>query len=142
MHFLFQETYLEVEREAASKPLLKIYQIYRYFLFPSYRYFRIFMFMVFFYQGINFFIAGYNVELIKKGFSRDTMNTIDNLNIIFQLLAIYFFGHLASYWGIARSLQINLGLTILTFLYLWIWFPVALVPIIITSFLIGLFQQW
>ena len=98
--------------------------------------------MVIFYQGFNFYLAGYNYELINKGFSRDSLNTIDNLNIIFQLMFVYFFGHYANHWGYARSLQLNFALSLLTLLYLWIWFPVQLLPICLTSFLIGLFMQW
>ena len=60
MHFFFEETYVEEERMPATKPLYKIYRIYRIFLWPSYRYFRTFFLMVIFYQGFNFFLAGYN----------------------------------------------------------------------------------
>ena len=33
-------------------------------------------------QGLNFYRAGYEYELIKAGFSRDTNNTIQNMVII------------------------------------------------------------
>ena len=142
IHFFFEETYIEEESHSSKKSLLKIYSVYKVFLQPKFRYFRTFFFMVIFYQGFNFFLAGYNYELINKGFSRDTMNTIDNLNIIFQIAAVYFLGKYANYWGFARSFQINFVLMLICLLYLWIWFPVTLVPIIITSFFIGLFSQW
>ena len=142
MHFFFEETYIEEEENPTEKSLCKVYSIYRYFFFPSYRYFRTFVMMVFYSQGFNLFVAGYNYELINKGFSRDTINTIDNLNIIFQLAAIYFLGKYASYWGFSRSLQLVNFFLLLVFLYLWIWFPMAIAPVWITGLLAGVALNW
>ena len=142
MHFYFAETRLEEEEEAAEKPLWKIYSMYKVFLWPSYRYFRTFWFMSLYYQGFNFFLAGYNYEMIGKGFSRDLLNTIDNCNIVFQLLLVYFFGKYANHWGFARSLQLNFAMILMVLLPLWIWFPVSVLPVSATSFLMGVLSQW
>ena len=82
VHFYFKETVLEIEKVVDKKPFLEVLCYYRVFINPRTKYFRLVAFFMIYYQGFNFFNAGYDYELIKAGFSRDVNNTINNIIII------------------------------------------------------------
>lgn len=142
VHFRFQETYVEKESFSQTQSIFKVISYYRVFFMPSYRYFRSMVLLIFYYQGFNFFLAGYNYELVKKGFSRDSMNTIDNLTTIFVTLLTFLLGSKASYFGRSRTMVFELSLTIVVLTYLWIWFPLEIAPYAIAGLLVGIFSNW
>ena len=79
MHFIFTETSLDFEKKGTKKSVLEIVSYARTFLNPKSQYFRLIIFMLVFYQGLKFFDAGYEYELVRHGFSRDTSNSISNM---------------------------------------------------------------
>ena len=142
IHFKFKETFLREEVQSTHDSILKVISYYRVHLNPEYTYFRRIFFFILYYQGINFFTAGYNYELVKKGFSRNTMNTIDNINSIFLYLLVFCLGTKAGVLGVGRSYTIELLITVLIFFYLWIWFPITIVPIALTSLVTSFLGNW
>jgi len=54
------------------------------------KYCRTIIFFLIYYQGLKFYEAGYDYELVKSGFSRDTSNSISNL-IVLPVLGLTFF---------------------------------------------------
>lgn len=82
VHLYFKETVLDMEKEIHKKSFWEVLCYYRVFVNPKTKYFRLVAFFLTYYQGFNFFNAGYDYELIKAGFSRDVNNTINNIIII------------------------------------------------------------
>lgn len=142
IHFLFHEITVRTEERSMNTSILKVYSIYRYFCKTDYRYFRTLMFFLFYSQGFNFFAAGYGYELINKGFSRDTMNTIDNIQNIVITCLVFLVGAKANIFGYKKTSMLILLLTLIIGFYLWIFFPTDLPPIIITSAFLGILDQW
>ena len=67
---------------------------YKTFINFKSKYFRQALVYLLILQGVNFYAFGYQVELMNNGFSKETLNTIDNL-LMFPLLVItYFFSSL------------------------------------------------
>jgi len=60
-------------------PLSNIYFSYKIFFDLKSKYCRTILFLLIINQGFNFFLAGYDYELVKAGFSRNTNNTIQNI---------------------------------------------------------------
>jgi hypothetical protein len=90
MHFLFRETALECERKGKQKKLCEIVSYSKTFFTFRSKYCRTILFFLVYYQGLKFYEAGYDYELIKAGFSRDTSNSISNL-IAFPVMGLTFF---------------------------------------------------
>jgi hypothetical protein len=75
-------------------------------------------------QGFNFFNCLYGYELVKAGFSKDTMNTLGNLLAIPTIFLTFFFGKWTNFFsGRLNSLLFIVGFFILLDLYLVIFFP-------------------
>lgn len=142
IHFKFVETYSEAEEKTMQSSLCEVYSIYKYFFMKDYRYCRVLIFNLIYYQGSNFFYAGYPYELIKAGFSKNTMNTIDNVQVIIISILMFFFGAKANAMGFVKSYTFVLSIIVLTSLYLWFFFPLDIVPIFITNFILQIFFQW
>ena len=84
------ETKLKREYESIQQPLSEILCSYKAFFKWESKYFRTVVFLLIMNQGFNFFNAGYEYELIKAGFSRNTSNTIQNIIIIpVNIIACY-----------------------------------------------------
>lgn len=98
--------------------------------------------MVIYHQGFNCFLAGYPYQLIEHGFSRDTMNTIDNIENIIITLMIFMLGVYANVMGFAKTIMIYMTMMFFVLLGLWIWFPIDVISIIITNFIITFLQTW
>lgn len=99
------------------------------------------MFLVMF-QGINFFNAGYDYELIKAGFSRNVSNTISNVTVLpISILACVLSSQIQKY-GVVNSLRLNMILTILLATYLVIFFPLDIWKVSIASFLGDFLGTW
>jgi hypothetical protein len=90
MHLLFKETALECERKGKEKTFCEIVSYSKTFLHWKSKYCRTIVFFLVYYQGLKFYEAGYDYELIKSGFSRDTSNSISNL-IALPVLALTFY---------------------------------------------------
>lgn len=142
IHFLYEETYVHEETIPRHTSVWRVYGAYRCYLYPSFRYFRQGLFLLFYYQGVNFFISGYNYELINHGFSRDTMNDIDNINLIPLTLLAFFLGMYSNYLGFTKSIMTIQFLFLINFLYMYIFFPTTTIPIAITSFTVGFIANW
>jgi low affinity Fe/Cu permease len=94
------------------------------------------------YQGINFFNAGYDYELIKAGFSRNISNTISNVTVLpISILACILSPQIQKY-GVVNSLRINMFFTILLAAYLLIFFPLDVWNVSIASFLGDFLGTW
>ena len=85
---------LEEEKQLKENSLFKIMLNYRYFVDRKSRYFRqAFVFLVL-YHGLNYFDNGYQIELMKNGFSKETLNTIENIILLPLLIVTYLFSYI------------------------------------------------
>jgi hypothetical protein len=125
-----------------QEPLWKVYSLYKYYFKLDYRFCRVALFVLIYRQGFHFFFAGYDYELINAGFSRNTMNTIDNIQNIVITLLVFLIGAKANHFGYKRSYMFELSLTLVACLYLWFFFPTDIVPVIILTFILGFFTTW
>jgi hypothetical protein len=73
--------------------------------------------------GFNFFSAGYNYELVDKGFSKDTMNSIDNIQTLITTLLVFIIGKKAYALGYKNNFLIMNVINWIVYLYLWVFFP-------------------
>lgn len=64
--------------------------------------------MLFYYQGFNFYEAGYDYEMVKAGFSRDTSNTVSNVVAAIVVMLTFRITRWISKNGINSSLRIIL----------------------------------
>lgn len=94
-------------------------------------------------QGLNFFGSLYDYELVKAGFSRDTMNTIENINIIpIILLTFYFSKWTHDIGGHYKSIALTTFLTVIICIYIVAVFPTEPWLIAILTFIISLLDAW
>lgn len=70
------------------------------------------------------------------------MNTIDNIQNIILTAFVFIFGVKANALGFKKSYAITITLSLLISLYLEIFFPTNLLPIIITNAALGILNQW
>lgn len=119
-----------------------MYKIYKNYFKLDSRYCRIVIFFLFYHQGFNFFNAGYSYELVRAGFSRNTMNSIDNvINIAITALTFLLGAH-ANHFGFNKTTMIfNFTLLALCF-YIWAWFPLQVLPYIIFNGLGGFLKTF
>jgi len=76
-----------------------------------------------YYQGLNFFNAGYDYELIKAGFSRDTNNTLNNLIVIPTTVMTCFLSSKMEDFGILKTLVYTMILIVVVRGYVLTFFP-------------------
>ena len=93
-------------------------------------------------QGFNFFSAGYSYQLIEKGFSKNTLNTIDNIQSAIISLLIFIMGKNTYRLGYKKSFLIITSLTMVIYVYAWIFFPIDLWNIIFISSSTGIISMW
>lgn len=67
------------------------------------------IFLLIYYQGFNFYEAGYDYEMVRAGFSRDNSNTISNLIAIVVIVLTFRIADHISVAGVTKSLQIIFG---------------------------------
>lgn len=70
------------------------------------------------------------------------MNTIDNAQNIIITALVFIIGTHVNFLGFTRTTLLYMGIYWAILLYLWIWFPIDVLPVIITNFLLGLLIQW
>jgi hypothetical protein len=94
-------------------------------------------------QGINFFNSLYDYELVKAGFSRDTMNTIQNIIIIPTILLTFSFSRWTkNIGGHHPSIALTTFLTVLVCAYVLLFFPTNPWAFGTVAFIIGLLDAW
>lgn len=70
------------------------------------------------------------------------MNTMDNILSIIVTLITFLIGAKANYFGYKRSFLFELSATLLVCLYVWVFFPLEVLPIVIISFFMGILSRW
>ena len=100
MHLFFKETELECEKRGKDKSMGEIVACAKTFLSTKSQYCRTVLFMLVYYQGLKFFDAGYEYELVRHGFSRDTLNSISNINVLPMLFLSFQMVKFISSWGL------------------------------------------
>lgn len=80
------------------------------FLNINSKYCRTIIFFLIYYQGLKFYEAGYDYEMVKTGFSRDTSNSISNLIAMPVLALTFFMTGLINKMGLMPSLIISMFL--------------------------------
>lgn len=88
-----------------SQPLLKIFSHYWVFFKLGYRLCRQALVFVVYLQGISFFTAGYEVELMKGGFSKETLTTIRNVVMVPVMISTFLFS--TKLKGVENRAEIN-----------------------------------
>jgi hypothetical protein len=89
------------------------------------RYCRTALFFLIYYQGLKFFEAGYDYELIKAGFSRDTSNSISNLIALPIICMTFYMGGWIAKLGNRQSLLVGLGFLSLLYSVVIAVFPLS-----------------
>lgn len=87
-------------------------------------------------------MAGFTNELIKKGISKNFINTIDTIQSMFNTLLGFFLGTKLLKTGYKNGYILQLSLTWILLVYYLTFQPIALTPIIILMFISGLLGQW
>ena len=142
-HFIYKETVLTSEKYCAGFGFFKTISYYRVCLQPASKYFRIAIFFLISNQGLNFFLATYDYQLMKAGFSRDTYNTLSNVLAIPVIICTFFLSKFTNCLGGKRnSLIFTFGVTIAIDIYTTIVFPLNIWFITTTSLIIGIFDAW
>lgn len=81
---------MKSERKVNKRTLLDIISNYRVFFNPKTRYCRAVVIFLLCTQGFNPFTSGYEYELIHRGFTKNSINTIGNIVLIpITVFAIY-----------------------------------------------------
>ena len=143
VHSKFREKVLECEKRGSKFSFCQIIKYYSIFLDHKTQYFRFCMMVLFYSQGLNFFNALYDYNLVEAGFSRNTSNTIGNVVIIPILILTFSFGKWNNYLGGTRnSIMYCTMLVCFLYLYLLVVFPTDVYSISTFAFLIGLFESW
>jgi hypothetical protein len=92
---------------------------------------------------MNFFTCLYSYELVKAGFSRNTLNTLGNLMIIPIVVLNFFYGTWTNYLkGRKNAFVFVLFLDVIIHAYLIIVFPLQEWVIALTSLLTSIFASW
>lgn len=70
VHLYYRESESEAEREVSGRTFCEIIGEYRVFFNIKTGYCRLAIFLMLYSQGLRFFSAGYQYELIRSGFSK------------------------------------------------------------------------
>lgn len=105
LHFLFKETEMDSERRGKDKSICEIVSYSSAFFSLESKYCRLGIFFLIYYQGFNFYEAGYDYEMIKHGFSRDTSNTLSNVIAAVVVVLTFKITELISFYGVVSSLK-------------------------------------
>lgn len=79
---------------------------------------------------------------MHHGFSRNTLNTIDNFISIALTILMFLIGAQANYLGYMKTFLIELGLTWILYLYIWTFFPTSIAIVAIINFLLSFLSSW
>lgn len=115
MHFVMKETgtwysklVLNTEVQSADLSLWSIAKEYRVFADSNSRYCRQAVFFLLINQGHQFFLGGFQYELIRAGFSKQRINELDNLAV----LPVIGLAYIASKWNSIASIWCNIWLVL------------------------------
>lgn len=143
VHLRFRERELASERRDSGLGLWQIVRQYGVFLRPESRHFRFCVFALLFSQGCNFFNSLYDYELVRAGFSRDTLNSLSNLvTLPILCLTLRFRTCTASLGGHFPVLLLSSLLTLLLHAYTLALFPLDPWQVGLLLFLTGLLDSW
>ena len=91
IHFLYEETSLKSEKKIMKKSFCSIIKVYRKFFDFKSRFSLTFFLLLLYIHGFTYIEAGYEYELIKAGFVKNTLNTITNISLVpISILAFIF----------------------------------------------------
>lgn len=76
---------MECEKRGKEKNFWEIVSYSKVFFKLDSKYCRLGILLLLNYQGFNFYEAGYEYEMIKAGFSRDTSNSLSNVIALFVI---------------------------------------------------------
>ena len=94
-------------------------------------------------QGLNFFNSLYEYELVKAGFSRDTMNTIGNIIIIpIIILTFWFSSWTKAIGGSSQAIIYSTFVILVLSAYILVFFPLNPWIFAIYNFTTGLLDAW
>lgn len=96
---------LEEERHMHSQSLFEIFSHYKTFFDGTKRLCRQAIVFMLYLQGISFFASGYEVELMKGGFSKETLTTIRNIVMVPVLISTFLFS--TKLKGVENRSEIN-----------------------------------
>ena len=85
-------------------------------------------------QGFNYFIAGYEYELIHAGFKRNTLNTINNFNILPISMITYFLSEKVGKISPYKMLLVYMSLRWSFYMFTYIVFPTNNISVAIIVF--------
>ena len=109
----------------------------------SSRYFRTCIFQLLYIQGLNFFTALYSYELVKAGFSRNTLNTLGNLIVLPIIIMNFFYGTWTNYLkGRRNAFLFVVTVDVIVHAYLIIVFPLNVWVVAVTSFVTAILSTW
>lgn len=90
---------------------------------------------IFYIQGFNYFIAGFEYELIHAGFKRNTLNTITNFNIIPISFITYILSDRVGQISPYKILLIYMVIRWVFYLFAYITFPTDNISVAIIVFI-------
>jgi hypothetical protein len=94
-------------------------------------------------QGLNFFNSLYDYELVKAGFSRDTMNTIGNIIIVPVIVLTFLFSRWTKQIGGSdKAIIFTTSIILLLSAYILLFFPLDPWIFTIYHFLTSLLDAW
>ena len=82
VHLKYEETPLKSEKKIMKKKFFDIIKIYKNFFDFKSRFSLTLLILVTYIHGFTYFDAGYEYELIKSGFLKNTLNTITNASLV------------------------------------------------------------
>ena len=107
------------------------------------RYFRTCIFLLLYIQGLNFFTCLYNYELVKRGFSRNTLNSLGSFQVVPIVIFNFFYGTWTNVLkGRKNSFILVLLLDVIVHAYLIIFFPMQEWVIVVTSLMTSVLASW
>lgn len=91
IHFTYKEKLLEEEKHVHKQSLIDIIKNYRVFFNLKYKMTRLAIVFFLYMHGLSFFAGGYEYEMIRHGFSKETLTTIRNLTIFPVMISTFYF---------------------------------------------------
>ena len=118
IHFCYKETALKSEKKIMKKRFCDIVRVYRKFFDFKSRFSLTFFLLLLYIHGFTYIEAGYEYELIKAGFVKNTLNTITNLSLIPISIGAFILSEKID----AKSDGNLLGLLMIFLCYKWVLF--------------------
>lgn len=128
VHFWLQETVLDSER-CEQNSLVEVFGEYRIFLKPEQRYCRQAVFFLIINQGNRLFKAGFQYELIRRGFSKERLNELTNLMLIPVVALLFMAARFNLKEQLFGNLRIAVALKLIANIIAAVWMPTTLLPV-------------